>query len=165
MKYICKKLSIHQSSNQEMFAISLSSCSRYNGNFKFDQSVSAIHDSPPYFWDQWGWPPTETSLVTLAPGLRPERRSAPLARGLSALIKCYQRWVAQILLSIDESFGILVLLNYPLDSRELSQNSCLVWLARENWKTIHGNTGLSTHHHDRSLISSADRRIKICPIF
>jgi hypothetical protein len=44
MKYICKK-----SSNQEMFAISLSSCSRYNANFKFDQSVFAIHDSPPYF--------------------------------------------------------------------------------------------------------------------
>ena len=43
MKYICKKLS-----NQEMFAISLSSCSRYNANFKFDQSVFAIHDSPPY---------------------------------------------------------------------------------------------------------------------
>jgi hypothetical protein len=40
-----------------MFAISLSSCSRYNANFKLDQSVSAIHDSPPYFWDQWGWPP------------------------------------------------------------------------------------------------------------
>jgi hypothetical protein len=37
-------------SNQEMFAISLSSCSRYNANFKLDQSVSAIHDSPPYFW-------------------------------------------------------------------------------------------------------------------
>jgi hypothetical protein len=53
-------------SNQEMFAISLSSCSRYNANFKLDQSVSAIHDSPPYFWDQWGWPPTETSLVTHA---------------------------------------------------------------------------------------------------
>jgi hypothetical protein len=49
-----------------MFAISLSSCSRYNANFKLDQSVSAIHDSPPYFWDQWGWPPTETSLVTHA---------------------------------------------------------------------------------------------------
>jgi hypothetical protein len=29
---------IHQSSNQEMFAISLSSCSRYNANFKLDQS-------------------------------------------------------------------------------------------------------------------------------
>ena len=40
---------IYQSSNQEMFAISLSSCSRYNVNFKLDQSVSAIHDSPPYF--------------------------------------------------------------------------------------------------------------------
>jgi hypothetical protein len=43
---------IYQSSNQEMFAISLSSCSRYNANdanFKLDQSVSAIHDSPPYF--------------------------------------------------------------------------------------------------------------------
>jgi hypothetical protein len=57
---------IYQSSNQEMFAISLSSCSRYNANFKLDQSVSAIHDSPPYFWDQWGWPPTHTptSLVS-----------------------------------------------------------------------------------------------------
>jgi hypothetical protein len=37
MKYICKK-----PSNQEMFAISLSSCSRYNANFKLDQSVFAI---------------------------------------------------------------------------------------------------------------------------
>ena len=37
MKYICKK-----SSNQEMFAISLSSCSRYNANLKMDQSVFAI---------------------------------------------------------------------------------------------------------------------------
>jgi hypothetical protein len=46
--------------NQEMFAILLSSCSRYNANFKLDQSVSAIHDSPPYFWDQWGWPPTHS---------------------------------------------------------------------------------------------------------
>jgi hypothetical protein len=43
---------IYQSSNQEMFAISLSSCSRYNANFKLDQPVSAIHDSPPYFLDQ-----------------------------------------------------------------------------------------------------------------
>jgi hypothetical protein len=57
---------IYQSSNQEMFAISLSSCSRYNANFKLDQSVSAIHDSPPYFCDRWGWPPTETSLVSHA---------------------------------------------------------------------------------------------------
>jgi hypothetical protein len=40
---------IYQSSNQEIFAISLSSCSRYNANFKLDQSVYAIHDSPPYF--------------------------------------------------------------------------------------------------------------------
>jgi hypothetical protein len=32
-----------------MFAISLSSCSRYNANFKFDQSVFAIQDDhPPY---------------------------------------------------------------------------------------------------------------------
>jgi hypothetical protein len=29
---------IYQSSNQEMFAISLSSCSRYDANFKLDQS-------------------------------------------------------------------------------------------------------------------------------
>ena len=40
---------MYQSSNQEMFAISLSSFSRYNANFKLDQSVSAIRDSPPYF--------------------------------------------------------------------------------------------------------------------
>jgi hypothetical protein len=31
---------------QEMFVISLSSCSRYNANFKFDKSMFAIHDSP-----------------------------------------------------------------------------------------------------------------------
>jgi hypothetical protein len=37
MKYICKK-----SSNQEMFAISLSLCSRYNSNFKFDQSQCSL---------------------------------------------------------------------------------------------------------------------------
>jgi hypothetical protein len=47
-----------------MFAISLSSCSRYNANFKLDQSVSAIHDSPPYFLDQDDLPPnTPTSLM------------------------------------------------------------------------------------------------------
>ena len=44
MKYICKK-----SSNQEMFAISLSSFSRYNANFKLDQSVFANHNSPLHF--------------------------------------------------------------------------------------------------------------------
>ena len=45
MKYICQK-----SSNREMFAISLSSCSRYiNANFKLDQSVLTIHDSPLYY--------------------------------------------------------------------------------------------------------------------
>ena len=32
-----------------MFAISLSSCGHYNANFKLDQSVFAIHDSPLYF--------------------------------------------------------------------------------------------------------------------
>ena len=32
-----------------MFAISLSSCSRYNANFKLDQSVFAIYDSPLYY--------------------------------------------------------------------------------------------------------------------
>ena len=48
MKYIYLQ-EIYQSSNQEMFAISLSSLSRYNANFKLDQSVSAIHDSSPYF--------------------------------------------------------------------------------------------------------------------
>ena len=38
---------IYQSSNQEMFAIS--PCSRYNANFKLDQSVLAIHDGPLYY--------------------------------------------------------------------------------------------------------------------
>jgi hypothetical protein len=33
---------IYQSSKQEMFAISLSSCSRYNANFKFDQSQCSL---------------------------------------------------------------------------------------------------------------------------
>jgi hypothetical protein len=42
---------------KKMFVISLSSCSRYNVNFKFDQSVFTIHDSPLHQWDQWGWPP------------------------------------------------------------------------------------------------------------
>ena len=42
MKYICKKFINHQIKIQEMFAISLSSCSRYNANFKLDQPVSAI---------------------------------------------------------------------------------------------------------------------------
>jgi hypothetical protein len=32
-----------------MFAISLSSCSRYNATFKLDQSVLTIHDSPRYY--------------------------------------------------------------------------------------------------------------------
>jgi hypothetical protein len=32
-----------------VFAISLSSCSRYNANFKLDQSVLAIHDSVLYY--------------------------------------------------------------------------------------------------------------------
>ena len=33
---------IYQSSNKEMFAISLSSCSRYNANFKLDQSQCSL---------------------------------------------------------------------------------------------------------------------------
>ena len=37
---------IHPVNSQEMIVISLSSCSRYNSNFKFDQSVFAIHNSP-----------------------------------------------------------------------------------------------------------------------
>jgi hypothetical protein len=59
---------IYQWSNQEMFAISLSSCSRYNANFKLDQSVSAIHDSPPIFEisEDDHTPNTPTLLVTHA---------------------------------------------------------------------------------------------------
>ena len=33
---------IYKSSNKEMFAISLSSCSRYNANFKLDQSQCSL---------------------------------------------------------------------------------------------------------------------------
>jgi hypothetical protein len=62
MKYICKK-----SSNQEMFAISLSSSSRYNANFKLDQSELAIHDSPLYDEISDDHPPnTELRTVTHA---------------------------------------------------------------------------------------------------
>jgi hypothetical protein len=42
MKNICKKFINHHSSNQEMFAISLSSCSRYNANFKLEQSQCSL---------------------------------------------------------------------------------------------------------------------------
>ena len=42
MKYICKKFINHQIKIQEMFAISLSSCSRYNANFKLDQSQCSL---------------------------------------------------------------------------------------------------------------------------
>ena len=33
---------IYQSSNKEMFAISLSSCNRYDANFKLDQSQCSL---------------------------------------------------------------------------------------------------------------------------
>ena len=65
MKYICKK-----SSNQEMFAISLLSCSRYNANFKFDQSVFAIFSrSVRMTTHRWSTTPAiidelQTSLIT-----------------------------------------------------------------------------------------------------
>jgi hypothetical protein len=92
-----------------MFVISLSSCSRYNANFKFDQTVLTIHDSTLHILrsvrmtthstplvsdarDHWWTLDFANAFVstgvnsrggisTLAPGLRPERRSAPLARG------------------------------------------------------------------------------------
>jgi hypothetical protein len=60
MKYICKK-----SSNQEMFAISLSACSRYNENLKLEQTISVgFHDSPLYY--ESSEDDNETSLVTYA---------------------------------------------------------------------------------------------------
>jgi hypothetical protein len=50
-----------------MFAISLSSWSRYNANFKLDQSVFAIHDSPLYYEISDDHPPnTEPRTVTHA---------------------------------------------------------------------------------------------------
>jgi hypothetical protein len=46
MKYICKKFINHQITDQikkcQMFAISLSSCSRYNAAFKLDQSQCSL---------------------------------------------------------------------------------------------------------------------------
>jgi hypothetical protein len=49
-----------------MFAISLSSCSRYNANFKLDQSVFAIHDSPLYYEISDDHPPnSEQRTVTI----------------------------------------------------------------------------------------------------
>jgi hypothetical protein len=61
MKHICKK-----SPNQEMFAISLSSCGRYNANFKLDQSVLAIHDSAPYVFISVKMVTHSTPLITHA---------------------------------------------------------------------------------------------------
>jgi hypothetical protein len=66
IKYICKKFINHQIKKCLLFRCRQTVDSRYNANFKLDQSVSAIHDSPPYFWDQWGWPPTEPLTVTHA---------------------------------------------------------------------------------------------------
>jgi hypothetical protein len=40
---------IIKSRNGKMFAISLSSCSRYGANFKLDRSVFAIHEKPIYY--------------------------------------------------------------------------------------------------------------------
>jgi hypothetical protein len=63
MKYICKKFINHQIKKCLLFRCR-HAASRYNANFKLDQSVFAIiHDSPPYFWDQWDDHP---SLVTHA---------------------------------------------------------------------------------------------------
>jgi hypothetical protein len=47
MKYICKKFINHQIKKSLLFR--MSSCSRYNANFKLYQSVLAIHDSPLYY--------------------------------------------------------------------------------------------------------------------
>ena len=43
MKYICKKFINHQIKKCLLFR------SRYNANFKLDQSLLAIHDSPLYY--------------------------------------------------------------------------------------------------------------------
>jgi hypothetical protein len=48
LKYICKKFINHQIKKCLLFRCR-HACSRYNANFKLDQSVSAIHDSPAYF--------------------------------------------------------------------------------------------------------------------
>jgi hypothetical protein len=49
-----------------MFAISLSSCSRYNAHFKLDQSVSAIHDKSAIFLRSVRMTTHPTPLVTHA---------------------------------------------------------------------------------------------------
>jgi hypothetical protein len=48
-----------------MFANSLSSCNRYNANFKLDESVLAIHESP-LFYEISEDGPTEPHTVTHA---------------------------------------------------------------------------------------------------
>jgi hypothetical protein len=56
-----------QSSNQEMFAISLSSCSRYNANFKLNQSVLFMTVRHIFEISEDDHPPnTPTPLVTHA---------------------------------------------------------------------------------------------------
>ena len=42
---------IYQSSNKEMFAISLSSCSRYNTNFRLDQSKCSLFMTVRHFFE------------------------------------------------------------------------------------------------------------------
>ena len=81
-----------------MFAFLLSSCRRYNASFKLDQLECSLFMTVRYivrsvkitthdFVNASLFPGVNTKLLggisTLAPGIRPERRSAPLARGLA----------------------------------------------------------------------------------
>jgi hypothetical protein len=50
MKCICKKFINHQIL-KEMFAISLSSCSRYNANFKLNQSQCSLFMTVRYIFE------------------------------------------------------------------------------------------------------------------
>jgi hypothetical protein len=77
MKYICKKFNNHQIKKCFMFAISLSSCSRYNANFKLDLSyLCFLHErsiciivvhitrsvSGPYWWLPTAQQPIKTTM-------------------------------------------------------------------------------------------------------
>jgi hypothetical protein len=101
MKCICKKFINHEIKKCLLFR-----CRHAVGIMQtilLDQSVSAIHDSPPYFWDQWGWPHTQHSNtvgdparvhwwtldfanVFVSPGVSSRGELVPSARGLGFVI-------------------------------------------------------------------------------
>jgi hypothetical protein len=64
MKYICNKFINHQ--NKKCLLFRCRHAVVIMQTLNWTNQWPAIHDSPPYFWDQWGWPPTDTSLASHA---------------------------------------------------------------------------------------------------